>query len=847
MAISKYKNQDFSLSEGKEDDFRKVVERPEHKLTTASRVQKLFVIAIIFCSLLLLSSVVLLGVINVVPLSVALELPFLEFIPLVAIAGVSLVSLMIFSLCHCCLSRRAREVVVKEQGKEEEPLVSDISLKPLKREDELQVLLRDQEKDGEVERLVEGYLEGFMDLQEELTAPITEEIVHPELAMALVAEEGDVAPVDEGLVNVFPNLMEVPEAVVDEELLEVDPAPGGMSPEEEISSETVVLEVLQGVIDSALQEVERRELAAIEHQTTALVEEEMEEAKEQAKSVLEALKEAVESVRRQMGLMVRGSAQALGGLFLSDETLDEIASQEVQEFLKEIEVGEEREGLKRSVEKELHNIRRALKIALETVGRRAAKILEARKEIQREDRKAEDVSTESSEGVSTEVQGPKTVMEALKEAWNTVRGKFSGALESGSSWDFWRVPFFMGAEQPEVAMKDLFDGEQEGVSEKEETPAAASLGVREALREAMSTVARRASEVLEARFGRRGEEEEVLEAPMPGEEEEGMFFFGDLYEIYKTAEYKISSLFEEVDASTPAVVARSASGNVFRWLLYVHLEARSTALRSISNIELRCGREWICILLGFVSIKELEEIVEIYNQERSLVRVEGSEFCNSLYAKCIKKCPKLITAEAAYFSWIKDAFPYLAKDESAVFRLKSLYRFSLFNKIRVFVDLISENEPEEMPLLEKMSGWQVAGLSKLYLDIRSLSLISKYKNQLSDWDHFCRHISEYCRHTVFRKKAYGSLSGFLNFVQKGMNSDIFKEEEFAFATNEEPTSFFDSPRPLWDMGTLYEEDPELRDSIEEGLALLSNYGYLGETSIEELQEFERVILGLKKP
>ncbi|WP_348660508.1 hypothetical protein [Chlamydiifrater volucris] len=873
MSVSKYKSEDYGLTgKGNEKSFQDIAKELDHKAIVASRAQKVFFISIVICSLILLSSLVLLGLMNVVPLS-AMGLPFLEMVPLLAVAGVSSIFLLAFALCSCCVSKRK----MVQEFSEKYEVLSEISLQSSESEDEVDARVEVYQQDEDIENLA-------VEIQEEVVEPVVAfaelevgEVVEPVVMEgAADTEEVEVlenASEDLEVGETF-ELPEVPEEV--EELQEVDPVIEGVE-EEEISVQ-VVMDILQEVVEAALEESEvlKTSLSSEEIKNqkgaagTSLAGKQGEASDKEspefllqqqvlAKSVLEALLEAIDTVRERMSQIAGDSSRALGGLLLNEEVEDEQISEELKVFLKTLEETDEIEkkmDVMTSLKVELDNVRAALRVAMYTVGRRAARILVSRfavRTIFLEDSKSE-VSREEM----TSVPAPKTVIEALKDAAKSVKGKFFRVLEENLSWG---IPLSEELEIDEECVSISEDDQQVASESLVDTSTSESAmmedeilqrSVVEALREAMGAVGHRVATILEARFSRRRAVVRALEAPRLSEgEREEWSVVSEIYEVYKTAQYKLVSLFEELDTACPASVARMASGNEllwsdFSWLSDVHLELEGKSKRSIFRIQLRCERELIRVLAGFLSIKELEEIAALHEEEKATSSSFGKiGFYNTLYAKCIKKNCKLVTAEAAYFSWIRCSFPYLAKDKDVMFRSRFYYRSVLFSKICFFVRQIKNNK-EEAELLEKLSGWQIASMSKLDLHIRSLNLIAKYREQLSDWDFFCKKMSEYCAHTVFRKDAFGSLAGFLNYVQKGEDSDIFKEEEFEFSRDDVSESFFDAPEPLWDLSPLCEEDPELLGRIEEGLALLGNYGYLGEQTIEELQEFERIILGLKK-
>ncbi|WP_213318560.1 hypothetical protein [Chlamydiifrater volucris] len=263
---------------------------------------------------------------------------------------------------------------------------------------------------------------------------------------------------------------------------------------------------------------------------------------------------------------------------------------------------------------------------------------------------------------------------------------------------------------------------------------------------------------------------------------------------------------------------------------------------------LRAKREYPFVLLGFFSLKELKELEAFCKVEMSLNKGGDSRFYNALYAKCIKKYPKIVAAEAAYLSWMQDAFPYQSNASYGIFLDAWRYRSALFARISSFIKYLPSGKNEKSLLFfESLSGLGAVCLSNFLLKPEDLESISSCKNDfLDDWSLFCRKTSEYCSKTIFYRHVYGDLKYFMEFLEKGGDSSFFKERADSFCYKKESKNFFKSPGSLWDMGSLCANDPELMTKIEEGLSYLDNCGYLGSQSTEEIKHFERVVLGTER-
>ncbi|WP_213318556.1 hypothetical protein [Chlamydiifrater volucris] len=266
----------------------------------------------------------------------------------------------------------------------------------------------------------------------------------------------------------------------------------------------------------------------------------------------------------------------------------------------------------------------------------------------------------------------------------------------------------------------------------------------------------------------------------------------------------------------------------------------------------RCERELIFILLGFLSLEELVALGSYCKEECKKGSV-GDVFYNSLYAQCIKRSPKIVAAEAAYLSWLKSSFSYLRHAGSSIVMTNGWYRSTLLIRISSCFSTFGgdgEKTSRVATALSRLSGWAPACLASMKLEVEALSRLKSYlegKKEYNNWEYFCRKVSDFCNKSVHYKNALGKMSCFVEFLEKGDQSSFLQERPFLFDFEKSDKDFFAFPRSLWDMSSLCEKDPELAIKIEEGLSHLSQCGYLGSQSVEELQEVESIVLGLKSP
>ncbi len=289
----------------------------------------------------------------------------------------------------------------------------------------------------------------------------------------------------------------------------------------------------------------------------------------------------------------------------------------------------------------------------------------------------------------------------------------------------------------------------------------------------------------------------------------------------------------------PLNVARVIAEEQNLWLSLTGTELfyRKDIGKAIRN---RCSRELFYVSLGFLSLKELQEIDALYE------RCPTDSDYRELYADCIKKYPQLVAAEAAFFMWIKESFPYLALAKDAVFRDADGYRKKFFSYRHAFLNpFFSKKEEKVRHWLEKFTGWGPVCLASIQVRYRDQERLSDCDRRLN-WDSFCRSIPAFYRQAIFREGVSGRWECFLEFMDKGDQSSWLATQEEALDIPKEETNFFVSPKSLWDMKDLCANDAELAAKIEEGLAALHQAGYLGEWSVEEIQNFERGILGLKE-
>ncbi|WP_213357903.1 hypothetical protein [Chlamydiifrater phoenicopteri] len=262
------------------------------------------------------------------------------------------------------------------------------------------------------------------------------------------------------------------------------------------------------------------------------------------------------------------------------------------------------------------------------------------------------------------------------------------------------------------------------------------------------------------------------------------------------------------------------------------------------GVEVRCRREWQFILLGFFSFEEIQALSSIYQEELKLSGATGVDL-HLLYAKCLKVYPKLIAAEAAYLAWIREAFPYLSNASSSLFQDSDNYRRAFFDSFQQISSLeLHGSSRRVLAWLERFTGWIPACLSVFQTNPLSEGMLVCPQNIEWDWDFYCTKVAAFCRQTVFIKPAFGEASDLLDFVFNGTPEEQLYKQGFYF-DYDEGRDFFYLPVSLWKIGLFCDKDSELRDKVEEGLALLSESGVFGRLSLEDVQAMERKILGLR--
>ncbi|WP_213357908.1 hypothetical protein [Chlamydiifrater phoenicopteri] len=259
------------------------------------------------------------------------------------------------------------------------------------------------------------------------------------------------------------------------------------------------------------------------------------------------------------------------------------------------------------------------------------------------------------------------------------------------------------------------------------------------------------------------------------------------------------------------------------------------------GVKQRGERERMIILLGFLTRLELSELCSLLDGENVSL---DPECCRVLYAKFIKMYPQLVAAEVAFFVWLKKAFPYQFQASAACFVSASEYRKSFFENLRAFVRRFGNKDIHN--LFDRFSGLIPACLAVFQTFPHTQGMLVCPENEGWDWNFYCEKVCELCRETVFYGKAFGDAEVLRDFVRRGSKSLSFKQAPIQFSYGRWDRDFFDEPESLWDLGVLCKEDPELALRVEEGLCFLNRCGYLGGYFVEDLKEFERKVLGIKK-
>ncbi|WP_213357906.1 hypothetical protein [Chlamydiifrater phoenicopteri] len=308
----------------------------------------------------------------------------------------------------------------------------------------------------------------------------------------------------------------------------------------------------------------------------------------------------------------------------------------------------------------------------------------------------------------------------------------------------------------------------------------------------------------------------------------------------KKGVWNILEDFEKLYYQSPLACAEVIAGESVSWASFVQEEFLGQS-RVEGAVSRRSQRELAFVFLGFLTWDELKGISNLWEAAEA----KGTYDLDELYAKCIKKYPRIIAAEGAYFSWIGSSFPYLGNARSAIFQDAFKYKMSFFLRLSYFVKSCPEESKKFVPLTRCLSGLAPACLASLELGHVSASDICKLRREkLWSWEFFCQKVSEFCRESVFYENTFGNWESFLKFVEEG--SEVFSsEKKFAFDYQREEENFFSTPLSLWDLFTICEEDGDLLDKIDEGLMALQEFGYLGNMTVGEIQNLELIILGLK--
>ncbi|WP_213357915.1 hypothetical protein [Chlamydiifrater phoenicopteri] len=291
----------------------------------------------------------------------------------------------------------------------------------------------------------------------------------------------------------------------------------------------------------------------------------------------------------------------------------------------------------------------------------------------------------------------------------------------------------------------------------------------------------------------------------------------------------------------PLLVARTIARQKFRWPVLFNVESSFREDAWFATLY-RCEATLPLVFLGFFRYFEIEEIVKMYDKEVEKGGEGSSEFYEALFVKCIKRFPQTVAAEAAYFAWLKQSCPNTFFARSGSFRDSKIYQRAFFLSLKTFVEEVSfYRKRDSILLLAKFSGWAPVAIASL----DSESFKEGAEEYPVDWEMFCSNVSEFCSRSVLYEEIYGNWDFFLDFMDKGYSSKFLLRKEFSLL-GEEETDFFEYPQIIWDLRRFYADDADLKVKIEVGLAMLAGCGYLGGVSVEDLQLFERCILGFGK-
>ncbi|WP_213318569.1 DUF4229 domain-containing protein [Chlamydiifrater volucris] len=280
------------------------------------------------------------------------------------------------------------------------------------------------------------------------------------------------------------------------------------------------------------------------------------------------------------------------------------------------------------------------------------------------------------------------------------------------------------------------------------------------------------------------------------------------------------------------------------WHLEDYSIFASMNVKKSDTVKFRSLRDLAYIFLGFFSWEELTEFLEFVFKRYSQVDDLSIAMYDRLYAECIKRFPKVVAVEAAHFAWLKECYPYLGKAFDAFFINKEFsYRSEFFSRLHgLFEKEFCMDRVAKIDTLEKFRGWVPVCLSSLSLG-KELNTSSRWD---MDWKTFCRKVSQFCFLSHKYRGAYGQWDKFQQFVEEGAAKAFSECEEINFEYEIVENNLFEEPEPLWNLGSICEEDRVLVMKIEEGLEALDHCGYLGKESLDKVKAFERQILGIKK-
>ncbi|WP_213357917.1 hypothetical protein [Chlamydiifrater phoenicopteri] len=239
----------------------------------------------------------------------------------------------------------------------------------------------------------------------------------------------------------------------------------------------------------------------------------------------------------------------------------------------------------------------------------------------------------------------------------------------------------------------------------------------------------------------------------------------------------------------------------------------------------RFSREFFFLMLGCFSSSEIKEIARTVSCSLS---AKHSHLM--IYANLVKKYPRLVAVEAMFLNWLHEVYPYMLSAQ-------------IFDHYQKF---FCEALEESSKFLEGKAPWSFlehfSGILPAVMALFCKSKGEEYCCQGWSWSFFCQKATEYARKASLIPGFAGNLSKFHEYVDGG--DEIFSKAHSLVLKYTRSTCRFDrKPFALWNMRSLYQEDPLLEAKLREGLRYLKEVEFIG-GELFSLIHLEITALGL---